>query len=429
MAHVPTFRGMTSQSKAHVAWQATRADARAQQLGPDWSGLKQLHDLWPELARRHGSLEALDGPHATPPESFTFAELDAAISRTRTALRSLGLGADDVVALLADNSPRWLIADQAVMSCGAADAVRGSAAPLEELHYIIEDCNACGLILQDHALLERLQALPLKDHIWQQLRFVVLLTDEPHPAQLEWPHQQPRSDGTPVPLLSWSQLQQEVQDQSIQKAAVLSGEAVATILYTSGTTGRPKGVPLRHRNLIYLIQQLIVVVQPSPGERVLSVLPIWHSYERAVGYFLLSCGCHQVYTTIRDLAKDLQSVQPHFLISVPRIWEKIQEGFNSVLRQQPSSSRNLLHVALACSRFHCEQWRAWRNLHPVPCNPARRLLGLVLASVSAPPAPAGGGAALAQAAEKACGGAVPLCHQWRRRPEPIGGRFLRGGGH
>ena len=384
MACVPTFNGMSSQSKAHIAWQATRADARAQQLGPDWSGLKQLHDLWPELARRHGSLEALDGPHATPPETLTFAELEVAIGRTRTALRSLGLGADDVVALLADNSPRWLIADQAVMSCGAADAVRGSTAPVEELLYIVEDCSACGLILQDHALLERLQGLPLSDNIWEQLRFVVLLTDEPHAPEVQWCNQGPRADGNPVPLLSWSRLQQRAQGKPVQNAAVLSGEAVATILYTSGTTGRPKGVPLRHRNLIYLIQQLIVAVQARPGERALSVLPIWHSYERAAGYFLLSCGCRQSYTTIRDLRDDLQNVRPHFLISVPRLWESIQEGFNNKLRQASPSQRTLVRSALACSRLHCGQWRVWRNLHPVPCNPARRLLGLVLASVSLP---------------------------------------------
>ena len=375
---------MSSQSKAHIAWQATRADARAQQSGPDWNGLKQLHDLWPQLARRHGALGALDAPHATPPEAFSFTELDGAIGKTRTALRSLGLGADDVVALLADNSPRWLIADQAVMSCGAADAVRGSTAPAEELHYIIEDCNACGLILQDYALLERLQGQPLSEKIWKQLQFVVLLTDEEHPAELQWPNQPPRSEENPVPLLSWSRLQQRAQGQPIHEAAVLSGEAVATILYTSGTTGRPKGVPLRHRNLIYLIQQLAVAVQAKPGERALSVLPIWHSYERAAGYFLLSCGCRQYYATIRDLRDDLQNVQPHFLTSVPRLWEKIQEGFDQALRQAPPSRRNLLRSALACSRFHCGQWRAWRNLHPTPCNLGQRLSGLVLAGMSFP---------------------------------------------
>lgn len=399
---------MSNQSKAHVAWQATRADARAQQLGPDWSGLKQLHDLWPELARRHGSLEALDGPHATPPETFTFLELEAAIGTTRTALRSLGLGGDDVVALLADNSPRWLIADQAVMSCGAADAVRGSTAPVEELLYIIEDCNACGLILQDHALLERLQSLPLSDNIWEQLRFVVLLTDEPHPADVLWCGQQPPADANPVPLLSWSQLQQRAQGKPIQNAAVLSGEAVATILYTSGTTGRPKGVPLRHRNLIYLIQQMMVAVQASPGERALSVLPIWHSYERAAGYFLLSCGCRQIYTTIRDLRDDLQNVRPHFLTSVPRLWESVQEAFNSKLRQASPSQRTLVRSALACSRFHCGQWRVWRNLHPVPFNPAQRLLGLMLASVSFPLHRLAGGLFWSKLRQKLVGGQLRL---------------------
>jgi len=375
---------MSSQSKACIAWQATRADARALQLGPDWSSLKQLHDLWPELARRHGDLEALDAPHTTPAETFTFAQLDGAIAQTRTAFHSLGLGSDDVVALLADNGPRWLIADQAVMSCGAANAVRGSTAPVEELHYIIEDCGARGLILQDAALLERLQQLQLRDHVVERLRFVVLLRDEVPPEQLQWFAGHDQSHATPVPVLSWAQLQQRAQDKPIHEAAVLSREAVATILYTSGTTGRPKGVPLRHRNLIYMIQQLSVAVQANPGERALSVLPIWHSYERAAGYFLLSCGCRQTYTSIRDLGQDLQKVRPQFLTSVPRLWEKIQEGFEGALRQAPPSRRALVRFALACSRFHCGQWRAWRNLHPTPCNLGQRLLGLVLAGLSSP---------------------------------------------
>ena len=361
---------MVRQSKAYINWKATRFDARAIQSGPNWSDLQQLHGLWPQLTKLYGNLQALNAPHGCPPERFTYGELNDAINCTRAALQSLGLGIGDVVALLADNGPRWLIADQGVMSCGAADAVRGSAAPVAELQYIIKNSKASGLILQDRSLLERLR---LDETTLQSLRFVVLLSDEEPPASL------------PTTVLSWTQLQERGRQQDhASHAAVLSGESLATILYTSGTTGQPKGVPLCHRNLIYLVQQLGVTVQAQPGDRYLSVLPIWHSYERAAGYYMLSCGCEQTYTTIRDLRGDLQAVKPQLLTSVPRIWEALMAGFEDALSQQPANRQRLVARALATSRFHCEQWRAWRDLHPYPCNSRQRVLGLLLASLSLP---------------------------------------------
>lgn len=359
------------QSKACVNWKATRFDARALQRVPDWSDLQQVHGMWPQLASNHGDQLALDAPRANPPERFTYGELSEAIGNTRAALQRLGLGIGDVVALLADNGPRWLIADQGVMSSGAADAVRGSLAPVPELRYIIKDSGAIGLIVQDRSLLERLQ---LDGATRQSLRFVVLLTDEEPP------------DHFATKVLSWKQLQELGRQNSTSPsaAAVLSGESLATILYTSGTTGKPKGVPLCHRNIIYQVQQLGVTVQAQPGERYLSVLPIWHSYERAAGYYMLSLGCQQTYTSIRDLRDDLQAVKPQLLTSVPRIWEALLGGFENVLRQQSPRSQRFVGGALACSRFHCEQWRASRDLLPYPCNPLQRAAGLLAATLTLP---------------------------------------------
>ena len=81
-------------------------------------------------------------------------------------------------------------------------------------------------------------------------------------------------------------------------------DTLATLIYTSGTTGKPKGVMLSHGNLIHQICAAQVIVQPTPGDRVLSILPTWHSYERTVEYFLLSQGCSQIYTNIRQIKKD-----------------------------------------------------------------------------------------------------------------------------
>ena len=130
------------------------------------------------------------------------------------------------------------------------------------------------------------------------------------------------------------------------------GARLATILYTSGTTGQPKGVPLSHSNLLHQLRHLGVAVAPQPGDRVVSVLPIWHSYERSAEYFLLACGCRQTYTTLKQLRADLQRVKPHYLISVPRLWEALLSGFDDALAAMPASRQRLLGAALANSRAY-----------------------------------------------------------------------------
>jgi long-chain acyl-CoA synthetase len=143
-------------------------------------------------------------------------------------------------------------------------------------------------------------------------------------------------------------------------------------------------VPLSHANLLHQLRHLGVAVAPQPGDRVLSVLPIWHAYERSAEYFLLSCGCAQTYTTLKQLRPDLQRVRPHYLISVPRLWEALLGGFEDALAAMPASRQGLLRSALALSRFHCASQRtaADRTLAPEPLP--RRLTAAAAALLSWP---------------------------------------------
>jgi long-chain acyl-CoA synthetase len=249
--------------------------------------------------------------------------------------------AGDVVALFAENGPRWLITDQGLMRAGAADAVRGSAAPVDELRYILEDSGAIGLVVESAALLEK---LALSATLLDPLRFVVLLEGEPAGPPLS------------VPCLSWGQLLERGQSALGEGRPAPMPAAdparLATLLYTSGTTGRPKGVPLCHANLLHQLRNLGVAVAPRPGDRVVSVLPIWHSYERSAEYFLLSCGCCQTYTTLKQLRSDLQRVRPQYLISVPRLWEALLSGFEDALAGMPTARQALIRGALANSRAY-----------------------------------------------------------------------------
>jgi long-chain acyl-CoA synthetase len=345
---------------AEIHWSSSAQDVQAQARRHDWSALQGLDQLWPELERQYGAAVALVAPHATEKETLSFSALRQRIDQAAAGFAALGVGAGEVVALFAENGPRWLVADQGLMRCGGADAVRGSAAPVEELRYILADSGAVGLVVESPALLAR---LGLDAQACQRLRFVVLLEGEA-----------PAGAGAgDLPCLSWEAFLAQGAAATVPPAPSGGPERLATLLYTSGTTGEPKGVPLSHGNLLHQVRSLGALVDPQPGDEVLSVLPIWHAYERSVEYFLLSCGCRQTYTSLRHFKNDLQRVRPHYMVSVPRLWEAILSGFEDAVAAMPPGRQRLLRAALANSRaFHTAR-RTARDLTLAPESSGTRL--------------------------------------------------------
>ena len=343
---------------ARAGWTATEHEQRALLGHSHVEGLARVDGVWPWLADHHGTLTAVDAPHAAHPERFSFGELAQRIAAAAVGFQQHGIEPGDVVALFAENSPRWLVADQGLMRAGAADAVRGASAPVDELRYILEDCAATALIVQNADLWRRLQ---LDSEQRGRLRFVLQL------------------EGDPVDdLLSWDNLLRSAQGRP-ELALQGDAEATATVLYTSGTTGQPKGVPLTHANLLHQMRSLACVAFPEPGSPVLSVLPIWHAYERSASYYFLSCACSQTYTTIKQLKKDLPRVRPIAMATVPRLWEAVQAGFEDVLKTFPPARQRLLRAALANSAAHCLAKRQAQNLMLEPSSVADRVLSTLAA--------------------------------------------------
>ena len=347
-------------SCAQASWRPTPWELKSLARQQHVQGLGRVDQLWPWLEQHHGGLMAVDAPHAAHPEHFTYQELSHRITTAAAGFRSLGIREGDVVGLFAENSPRWLMADQGLMRTGAADAVRGSSAPVEELRYILEDAKAVALVVQNADLWERLQ---LPAQLRSQLRFVL---------QLE-------GDAVDQDVISWADLlaagaEQQAPDPDLGRDAASAASTTATILYTSGTTGQPKGVPLSHANLLHQMRSLSCVARPDPGAPVLSVLPIWHAYERSAEYYFFSCACSQSYTTIKQLKRDLPRVKPVVMVTVPRLWEAVQSGFEDVLKTFPASRQRLLRAALANSSAYCLARRQRRNLMLMPLGRRQRLM-------------------------------------------------------
>ncbi len=328
---------------------STRGSDSALSLEAQYAKLKALPEVWPIAAQRFGSIMALNDPHFKPAAQITYAELWQRIQQFGSGMQRFGLQSGDRVSLFSDNSHRWFIADQGIMAAGGVDVVRGSEADPAELIYILKNSESSGLIVENLATLKKLTPL-LGDHT---LNFIGILSDETPPD---------------ITIHSFKQILELGSQQSLSPIAFES-EQLATLLYTSGTTGQPKGVRLSHRNLMHQITTFPEVLQPKPGDRSLSLLPTWHCFGRTVEYYLLSHGCAQTYTSIRYIKKDMQAYPPRVMASVPRIWESLYEGIQKQFREQPESKQKLAQRFFKISERYILARRTAQRLDIQNLNP------------------------------------------------------------
>ncbi len=360
-----SFKGS---SQALAFWVPDIKEKKALHRNSQIQKLTRVDQIWEWLGVHFGHIKAVDSPHTFHPESFTYKELTENISKAAEGFVEMGVEPGDVVALFSENSPRWLIADQGIMRAGAADAVRGATAPVDELKYILEDSHAVGLIVQNSEVWRRLS---LEERQKNGLKFVIQLEGESGEGVLEWNTFMEKG---------------LVNKQGIKSKNEIDNKQteIATILYTSGTTGRPKGVPLTHSNLMHQIRSLSCVANPSPGSPVLSVLPIWHSYERSAEYYFFSCACTQTYTTIRYLKDDLPRVKPIVMATVPRLWESIKLSFDDAVEKMPAFRKLVIKMALLNSKQYKLALRKLNSLTINRVSILERFLSLIVVVVCSP---------------------------------------------
>lgn len=299
---------------------------------------------------RLASLPALIDEHHTPSKSFTFKELGAAIRTCSVGLRKLGLIQADIVSFFSENSHRWGILDQAIMTCGAAAAVRGVSAPAPELAFIFQNSLSCALFVEHTSALRRLLSAGVD---LSNVKFIVMLFGSASDASPLLPSDVSIYSYDDVMQIGQDALKTETFDSLFAKSGSNgngsngaehrpSRDDIATLLYTSGTTGNPKGVVLTHENLLQQLQHISLGnLDPKPGEVFVSILPCWHVFERTAAYWCLSKGVSLVYSNRRMFRNDLAKHRPHMLISVPRIFESLHGTIMTKLRSASNLQRQL----------------------------------------------------------------------------------------
>jgi long-chain acyl-CoA synthetase len=297
----------------------------------DYSAINSLPEIWAIASQQFSDTIALYDPNSQPEIKLTYSELYTQIQHFAAGLQALDIKGKNI-ALFADNSPRWFIADQGSMMAGCVNAVRSSQAEKQELLYILQDSDSLCLIVENLKTLKK-----LKPEIGEyNLSLIVLLSDEKLPENIY------------TKIINFNGLLDLGKDYQLDFPQ-FEKDDLATLIYTSGTTGQPKGVMLSQGNLLHQVNNLGVILQPRQGDIVLSLLPTWHCYERSCEYFLISQGCTQIYSSIRTVKNDLKEYEPYYMVGVPRLWESIYEGIQKQFRSQPESKQKLIHFFLKVS--------------------------------------------------------------------------------
>lgn len=322
-------------------------------VNDQYKKLNALCEVWAIAAEAFGDNTALIDPHQKPAVQLTYRQLQHDLESFAKGVQALGVQAGDRVSLFSDNSPRWLIADQGLMLAGAVDIVRSSEADPPELAYILENSESSAVIVENlktlKAIASFLPTLPLN--------WIGLLSSEAT-----------ENLGT-IPVYNFEAILAAGEGLSLQPIE-RDPSQLATLLYTSGTTGRPKGVMLTQGNLIHQITAFPKIIQPQSGATALSILPTWHSFGRIVDYFLLSQGCTQVYTSIRHIKADLNQYRPQYMASVPRLWESLYEGIQKQFRAQPKSKQKLVQFFFGLSEKYILARRIVQGMSMDPFNPS-----------------------------------------------------------
>ena len=346
--------------------------ARTQDLIPLDEALTLDGLFWRRVRRTpEGLAYQAHDRHGQRWRSWTWREMGEQVARWRAALgREPGLGAGDRVAMLLRNSPEWIMFDQAALSLGLVTVPLYTDDRPDNSAYILRDAGVKVLLIQDAGRWRRLAEVLGRD---PDLQRVILLEDHHHQGSHEF------SSARVVKASAWLPASGPPWEPEARDP-----KGLATLVYTSGTTGRPKGVMLSHHNLLFDAAAALTLIDCYREDLFLSFLPLSHTLERTAGYVLpMMAGAGVAYArSVAQLGADLQEIRPSVLIAVPRVFERVYRRLLEQLAARPPVLQSLFRLALRAGwrQFEHEQGRAgWHPLLLLSPLLRRRVAGPVLA--------------------------------------------------
>jgi len=285
-------------------------------------------------------------------------------------LRGLGVGKGDFVAIMARNRPEHVMADMAVIHSGATPvSIYNTLAP-EQIAYIAGHCRAKAAIVEDSGFMERWEKIKAD---LPGLEHVVMIADAEEYADRGW-------------VTSWADLTAKGQgsldapggrEEFERTWRAVSPEDLATLVYTSGTTGPPKGVATTHRNALWTSASVDRMLNwPSgPELRAISYLPLAHSFERFITVYLGAWKAGHGYfcPEVLKVFEYMPDVRPFAFAGVPRVWEKLQAGILAALGEEPNERKRKIATAAIEKGKHAASLERQGRSVPVALRLQRQL--------------------------------------------------------
>ena len=283
---------------------------------------------------------------------LTWQDVSKKVELWHTAFRHEGLVKGDRVAIMMRNCPDWVIFDQAAFSLGLVVVPVYTNDRTENIRYILENANVKIFFIEDPSRCKALLINADSEDKFEFKELVRIVT-----------YQETESFNNPllVQVNSWLPSYAE----TLERVNV-EPDDLATIVYTSGTTGRPKGVMLSHNNIFINAHSASIVEHFDTDDIFLSFLPLSHMFERTAGYYMpMIIGAKVAYArSIEKLGEDLISISPTVLVTVPRIFERVYNKIQVQLTKKPPIARGLFSLAVKVGwyRFLVQQKR--ESWHP-----------------------------------------------------------------
>ncbi|MEO0288061.1 MAG: long-chain fatty acid--CoA ligase [candidate division WOR-3 bacterium] len=270
-------------------------------------------------------------------KNITYKEFFEKVKRVSSAFRKMGIKKGTKVLLISDNRYEWLIVDMALLSIGAVDVPRSSSSPESELSFIAKHSDSEFAIIEDEKLYQ-----PIKGIVKQEN--VVVFN---------------RSEN----FINFSALLKD--DGNEYKKSDIDKDDLVTIIYTSGTTGNPKGVMLTHKNFMHNVSAITPLIKfktyGKDGDVTVSILPVWHIFERTFEYVCIAGGAKIFYSNVKNFARDLLEIKPTIMSAVPRIWEHIYRKIIDRMKNEKVFKKTLFYLFLNIREKHLYSYRVLTN--------------------------------------------------------------------
>ncbi len=343
---------------------------------PRWGGPGMKPDMKPDMKTgetvpkrlRKRSEQHRDRPFSWEKDKagvfqpVTFGEMWEQVRIIGAGLLEIGVKRGDHIGMMSHNRREWIFTDLAILGIGAADVPRGSDSTADEMGYILNHADCRITVAEDPTQCEKILS---KKNALPSLKEIILFDDYPD-----------RADRPEVPGVTIRSYQELLE---LGRAAGSDGarafeekvdrgdtDELATLLYTSGTTGEPKGVMLKHRSFLFQMDRLEKILFLTPQDIFLTVLPVWHSFERAVEYVCLNYGASLAYSKPigKIMLDDMAAIKPTWMTSVPRIWEGIRSAVLRNVSKQSPIKQALFHFFMGIGEIHSDLVTAFMGRLP-----------------------------------------------------------------